>query len=85
MTDVLISIGQQQQHQMARTTLTPREQQIVRLIADGCSNAEIAERLKVRVQTVKNRLCEIYQKTGARNRVGLALLTIRDMPEKNDS
>lgn len=58
-------------------TLTPRERQIVALVAAGCSNAEIAERLRLRPQTVKNRLSEIYQKTGSRNRVDLTLRAVR--------
>ena len=59
---------------LPRVPLGSREQQIVRLVADGCSNGEIAERLGLSLQTVKNRLCEIYEKTGTRNRVTLALL-----------
>lgn len=50
-----------------------REREIVRLLVAGCSNAEIAERLGLLLQTVKNRLCEIYERTGTRNRVTLAL------------
>ena len=60
-----------------RIHLTPRERQIVQLVGCGCSNAEISERLGLRPQTVKNRLSEIYQKTGSRNRVDLALRAIR--------
>lgn len=57
--------------------LTRREQEVIRLVIQGCSNAEIAERMGIQVQTVKNRLCELYLKTGARNRVGLAMFGIR--------
>ncbi|MEX2662248.1 MAG: LuxR C-terminal-related transcriptional regulator, partial [Vicinamibacterales bacterium] len=57
--------------QRGRIHLTPRERQIIHLVGCGCSNAEIAERLSLRPQTVKNRLSEIYQKTGSRNRVDL--------------
>jgi DNA-binding NarL/FixJ family response regulator len=57
--------------------LTPRERQILDLVAQGRSNVEIARRLGIEVQTVKNRLTEIYAKTGARNRVELALRATR--------
>jgi DNA-binding NarL/FixJ family response regulator len=57
--------------------LTPREQQILRLVVQGCTNAEIAERLGLEVQTVKNRLCELYSKTGVSNRVALALFGLK--------
>jgi DNA-binding NarL/FixJ family response regulator len=60
-----------------RVHLTPRERQIVHLVGCGCSNAEIAERLSLRPQTVKNRLSEIYEKTGSRNRVDLTLRAVR--------
>ena len=56
--------------------LTVREQQIVQLVAAGYSNAEIAARLGLRVQTVKNRLCDVYLKTGTRNRTALALTVL---------
>lgn len=72
-------------HTVRHPSLSPREQQIVRLVADSCSNAEIAARLGIKVQTVKNRLCEIYDKTGTKNRVRLALLTRSHKSEKNKS
>ena len=60
-----------------RVGLTIREQEIVRLVVQGCSNTEIAERLGLQVQTVKNRLCDLYSKTGTRNRVALALFGMK--------
>ena len=56
-----------------QANLSPRARQIVELVADGLSNAEIATRLSLRLQTVKNRLSEIYDKVGARSRTDLAL------------
>lgn len=57
--------------------LTPRERQLIRLVAEGCRNAEIAMRLRVREQTVKNQLSIVYEKLGVRGRVALALYAHR--------
>lgn len=57
--------------------LSPRELEIVELVAQGKSNADICRTLNLRPQTVKNRLSEIYDKTGARNRVELAVFALR--------
>jgi DNA-binding NarL/FixJ family response regulator len=58
--------------------LTAREMEIVSAIADGQSNRQIAERLSISLQTVKHHLTSIFDKTGAANRLELALLAIRE-------
>ena len=48
--------------------LTPREAEVLKLIANGLSNAEIAEALVVSQATVKTHVNRIFYKTGARDR-----------------
>lgn len=48
--------------------LTPRELEVLKLIAAGRSNAEIAETLVVSAATVKTHVNRIFYKTGARDR-----------------
>lgn len=57
--------------------LTAREREIAQLVARGYSNAHIAERLSLSVQTIKNRLCEMYPKLGVKNRTELAIALLR--------
>ncbi len=48
--------------------LTPRETDVLQLIAQGFSNTEIAQRLYLSSATVKTHINHIFQKTGARDR-----------------
>jgi DNA-binding NarL/FixJ family response regulator len=48
--------------------LTPREAEVLKLIAEGLSNTEIAEALVVSHATVKTHVNRIFYKTGARDR-----------------
>jgi len=56
--------------------LTPKEIQIMGLVAEGCKNREIAARLTTKEQVVKNYLRGIFDKTGVSDRLELALFTI---------
>jgi DNA-binding NarL/FixJ family response regulator len=51
--------------------LTARQREIVKLIAAGLSDKEIAQRLGLETQSVKNTLQRIYRDTGTHSRVEL--------------
>ena len=56
--------------------LSEREKQVVELIAQGFKNKEIAERMFISEQTVKNHLHNIFDKLGVSDRLELALYAI---------
>jgi DNA-binding CsgD family transcriptional regulator len=56
--------------------LTPREDQVVRLVAEGIGNRDVALQLGVKENTVKKSLLRIYDKLGVSNRVELVLYAL---------
>jgi predicted ATPase/DNA-binding CsgD family transcriptional regulator len=58
--------------------LTPRERELVTLVAQGRTNAEIAARLHISVRTVASHLDRIRDKTGYRRRADLTRLALEE-------
>ena len=61
-----------------RSPLSQREREIVVLVAQGFKNKEIAERMFISEQTVKNHLHNIFDKLGVSDRLELALYAIHN-------
>lgn len=59
--------------QEVRSLLTRRDKEVLSLVAMGFSNKEIAERLYLAEGTVKNRVSQLLEKIGARDRTQAAL------------
>lgn len=53
------------------SVLTKRENQVVKLIQDGLTNEEIADKLEIKLTTLENYISVIYDKVGCRDRKGL--------------
>ena len=56
--------------------LTPRELEIIRIVVEGYSNKEIAQKFALSEDTVKHHLTNIFNKTGVSNRLELAVAAI---------
>ncbi|WP_439944334.1 response regulator [Streptomyces sp. BBFR115] len=61
----------------AEAPLTPRELEVLRLIADGLSNGEIAGSLQISQETVKTFVSRILAKLGLRDRVQAVIYAYR--------
>lgn len=61
-----------------RSSLTPRELEVLQLVATGSSNREIGQELMLSEATVKSHLVHIYDKLGVRSRTS-AVASARDL------
>ncbi len=61
-------------HTEAYSRLTEREQEILRLVAQGKSNKEIARALVISASTAKHHVSNLLHKLGVESRVGAAVL-----------
>ncbi|MGP0049301.1 MAG: response regulator transcription factor [Solirubrobacteraceae bacterium] len=58
-------------------TLSPRELQVVRLVVDGLSNPQIADRLRISSRTAQAHVAKAMRRTGTCSRTQLAVLALR--------
>src|SRR5205807_2474361 len=63
------------------SVLTPREEDVVRLVAEGMKNREISLKLNVSEHTVRNYLFRVFDKLGVSNRVELVLYALTGADE----
>ena len=61
-----------------RDTLTDREREVLQLLAEGLSNAAIAERLVVSVHTVRNHVANLSTKLGAHSKLEALSIAVRE-------
>ena len=69
--------GQQSELDPSGQILTPREIEVLRMIAEGLGNKEIASKLSISDHTVKFHISSIFAKLGASNRAEAVTLGIR--------
>ena len=60
--------------------LTTREKSVIKLIASGAKNEDIADQLNISSHTVKTHIYSAFKKTNSRNRVELANWALRHIP-----
>ncbi len=60
--------------------LTPKEEQILRLVAEGLTNRQISTRLSLTEKTVKNYVSALLGKLGVQSRTQAAVLAARRLP-----
>jgi DNA-binding NarL/FixJ family response regulator len=58
--------------------LTPRERQILRAVARGLGNRQIAQEFGISEQTIKNQMSTLFQKVGVSSRVQLAVYALKN-------
>ena len=67
-TEHTVAFTQSATNQMLPEALSPRELEVLVLIADGLTNREIADQLYIGISTVKKHIQHIYEKLHTKNR-----------------
>lgn len=68
-----------------RNILSKREDEVVALVADGLTNREVSEKLKLSEHTVKSYLFKIFEKLGISTRVELVLYALAEQRRESSS
>jgi len=74
---MLAEVQRESNPQVADPVISPREEEVLQLVADGLSLPEVAADLFISVKTVKNHLGSIYSKLDARDRTQAVLRAVR--------
>lgn len=69
---------------MVQGVLSPREREVVELIASGCTNVQIAQRLGISEATVKDYVGRVLRKLQAANRSAAVAAWVRGQPGDAD-
>lgn len=72
------SIAAQEQEQKLRVDISDREMEVLELIAQGMTNAEMANRLFISVRTIETRRKKLLEKTGTTNTATLIKFSIQN-------
>jgi two-component system nitrate/nitrite response regulator NarL len=78
LTHDLPSAPRSKERDQKTSPLSPREREIVALVTQGFKNKELAEKLVISEQTVKNHMHNIFDKLGVSDRLELALYAIHN-------
>lgn len=73
---------------MEQVKVTPRDQQVIDLLVQGCSNKEIAGQLNISPRTVKQHLRTLFLRAGireGRKRVKLAIAVLSQQEASHDA
>ncbi len=79
---VLDAVAVEALRQPKVSDLSLREQEVLHLVAQGLSNAEIADRLTITVRTVKAHVSSLLQKLDLQDRTQLAIYALRRQGER---
>ena len=74
---------EQRRRAPASLDLTPRELEVLRLVAQGLANKQIARRMDISERTVKAHLSSVFQRIGVTDRVQAALWARDNLPEEH--
>jgi DNA-binding NarL/FixJ family response regulator len=64
-------------YQKVVSSLTPREQEVLRLLGQGLSNKEIGERLVISEKTAKTHVANLLRRLGVKDRVAAAIFAVK--------